>query len=83
MEYLTAEELVFNYKPEEIQGGDSFFGGTAKRLFTSRGEEYSSVDDEELNNRVNTYERQQFLAGFITPNKRRDNDVNTLNTRFL
>jgi len=81
---LTAEAL-YNYKPEgENRRGDSFSGGTAKRLFTSRGEEdYSSDDEEELNNRVNTYDRQQFQAGFITPSKRRDNEVNTLNTRFL
>ena len=82
MEYLTAEEL-FNFQPERSQGGDSFSGGAAKRLFTRRGEEYGSEDEEELNNRVNTYDRQQFLSGFVTPSKRRDNEVNTLNTRFL
>ena len=57
MEYLTAEEL-FNFQPERSQGGDSFSGGAAKRLFTRRGEEYGSEDEEELNNRVNTYDRQ-------------------------
>jgi len=82
MEYLTAEELL-NYQPKTNQVRDSLSGGVAKRLFTSGGEEYSSEDEEELNNRVNTYERQQFLAGFVTPNKRRRNEVNMLNARFL
>jgi len=81
MEYLNAEE-PYNNKSEDIQGGDSYFGGAAKRLFTSQGEEFSAEDDEEFNDRVNTYERQQFLAGFITPNKSRDTNVN-MNTRFL
>jgi len=74
---------LYNFKPKESQGGNSFSGSAAKRLFTSRRGKYSSEDEVELNDRVNTYERQQFLAGFITPNKRRGNDVNMLNTRFL
>jgi len=82
MEYLTAEELL-NYQPKENQVGDSLSGCAAKRLFTSGGEEYSSENKEEVNNRANTYERKQFLAGFVTPNKRRSNEVNMLNARFL
>jgi hypothetical protein len=82
MDYLTAEELL-NYQPKENRLGDSLSGGAAQRLFTSGGGEYSSEDEDELNNRVNTYERQQFLAGFVTPNKRRSSEVNMLNARFL
>ena len=65
MEYLTAEEL-YNFQPDErSQGGDSFSGGAAKRLFTSRGEEYGLEDEEELNNRVNTYDRQPDLSRLV------------------
>ena len=82
MEYLTAEEL-YNYEPEDSRMGGSSLGGAAKRLFTGRREQYESKDEEELNNRVNTFKRQQFLAGFTTPNKRRVTNIGMLKTRFL
>jgi len=41
MEYMTAE-VLYNYEPEENQGGDSFSGGAAKRLFTCREGKYNS-----------------------------------------
>ena len=63
MEYMTAE-VLYNYEPEENQGGDSFSGGAAKRLFTSREEEYNSEDQEELKDRVNIY--QSFYAYKVT-----------------
>jgi len=56
MEYLTADEL-FDFQPKRSQGGDSFSGGAAKRLFTRRGEEYGSEDEENFNNMVNTYDK--------------------------
>jgi len=56
MEYLTVEELL-NYQPKENRLGDSLSGGATQRLFASGGGEYSSEDEDELNNRVNTYER--------------------------
>jgi len=63
--------------------GGSSLGGAVERRFIGRGGQYGSEDEEELNNRVNTFERQQFLPGFVTPKKRRDTNIDMLNTRFL